>query len=109
MKKLLSAIAYMHNKKIIHRDLKLENMVFRRKFNKESTEEEIDVKIIDFGASKELNCLYTKDKPEIGTTSYMAPEVFEGFYSPKCDIWSCGVIFYVLCIGLNPFKTLSKL
>jgi calcium-dependent protein kinase len=52
--------------------------------------------------------MYSKDKPEIGTWSYMAPEVFEGLYSSKCDIWSCGVILYILLLGINPFKTLSR-
>jgi len=49
-----------------------------------------------------------KDKKLIGTINYMAPEVIEGSYSDKCDVWSCGIIMHILLTGKSPFKKWNK-
>ena len=58
------------------------------------------VKLIDFGLSKQGDILKTK----LGTPYYVAPEVLTGRYSMKCDVWSAGVITYMLLTGEPPFS-----
>ena len=96
MQQILSAVSYCHEVSIIHRDLKPENLVF------ESTDEESVLKVIDFGAS----CGITEELKDLaGTDFYLAPEILtRSQYNEKCDVWSCGVILYVLLCGYPPFN-----
>ena len=99
MYQIFSAINYCHKMGIIHRDLKPENILIvkRDKYNLPY------VKICDFGTSK----IFTKNSIEnqiIGSFNYMAPEVFNKKYNEKCDVWSCGVILYILLYGKFPFE-----
>ena len=96
MKQVLSAITYSHQNNIVHRDLKPENILLEDKGN------DSIIKIIDWGCAKNFNKnekLTNKD----GTPYYIAPEVLEGYYDEKCDIWSCGVILYIMLCGYPPF------
>lgn len=100
MKQILSAVYYMHSQGIVHRDLKLENMLLDNNVNK-------NLKIADFGTACELEPgKYLSHT--IGTINYMAPEMFKKNYNEKCDIWSCGVILYILLSGKAPFKGKDK-
>lgn len=96
---ILDAIAYCHNKAIVHRDLKPENFLFST--NDETT---AVIKIIDFGLSRHdcdvsMGVMNTK----VGTPYYVAPEVLNREYTKSCDIWSIGVITYILLCGYPPF------
>jgi calcium-dependent protein kinase len=97
MAQILSAVSYLHKHNIIHRDLKPENIVF------ESASADANLKIIDFGTSKKL---IDKEilKTKVGTAYYIAPEVLRNNCDYKCDIWSCGVILYILLCGYPPFN-----
>lgn len=109
MRQLLSSVAYLHSKNIIHGDLKLENILIDNlKKNPESkigdrkvSYESIEIKVIDFGCSK----IFAKGRLSgvIGTSTYLSPEVIRNNYNEKCDVWSCGVVMYVLLSGLTPF------
>lgn len=111
MKQIFSAVHYLHTNNIIHGDLKLENIMIhsldiRKKptmlLSNDKSINDFDIKIIDFGCST----LFFKNKPLtelIGTIFYLAPEVIYGSYDNRCDIWSCGVIMYVLITGKFPF------
>ena len=94
IKQVLSATLYCHNKKLVHRDLKPENLMF--------DEGSKNIKVIDFGAGSFYND-YTKLTNTIGSPFYIAPEVLRGNYTEKCDIWSIGVILYMLLSGKPPF------
>jgi len=106
-KQLMSAVSYCHSQGICHRDLKPENILFA------NNEPNSPIKIVDFGLSKifgELKPLMKGNKIEknimsarVGTAYYMSPEVLQGNYDNKCDIWSCGVILYILLCGYPPF------
>ncbi|KAM3136552.1 hypothetical protein pb186bvf_011355 [Paramecium bursaria] len=96
MKQILSAVAYCHSRGVVHRDLKPENILFDGK------KENAQIKIIDFGASAKL-LNNEKLKKRIGTPFYVAPEVLNANYDEKCDIWSLGVILYILLCGYPPF------
>eukprot|EP00930_Biecheleria_cincta_P055316 TRINITY_DN41645_c0_g1_i1.p1 TRINITY_DN41645_c0_g1~~TRINITY_DN41645_c0_g1_i1.p1 ORF type:complete len:484 (+),score=101.28 TRINITY_DN41645_c0_g1_i1:61-1512(+) len=98
MKQMISSIYYLHSNHICHRDLKPENFLFQTK-----TEIETDLlKLIDFGLATRYTqgqVLHTKS----GTPYYVAPEVLRGSYNEACDLWSCGVIMFVLLCGYPPF------
>ena len=100
---ILSGVLYLHENNIIHRDLKLENIMIDHIEKDLSTSEPyFFIKIIDFGSCKVFN----KDKKEtqlIGTSYYIAPEVINKNYNEKCDIWSVGVILYMLVAKKPPF------
>eukprot|EP00602_Paraphysomonas_sp_CaronLab_P001901 CAMPEP_0185020290 /NCGR_PEP_ID=MMETSP1103-20130426/2889_1 /TAXON_ID=36769 /ORGANISM="Paraphysomonas bandaiensis, Strain Caron Lab Isolate" /LENGTH=564 /DNA_ID=CAMNT_0027551099 /DNA_START=338 /DNA_END=2032 /DNA_ORIENTATION=- len=93
---MLSAIRYLHEHNIVHRDLKLENFLF------ESTDDDSQMKLIDFGLSQffEENEIIVSP---VGTPYYVAPEVLSGAYTNKCDVWSIGVIAFMLLSGTPPF------
>lgn len=97
-KQLMGAISYCHTQSICHRDLKPENLLL---LNKSETS---PIKVIDFGLSKIFNPGFKKMKTKVGTAYYVSPEVLEGDYDEKCDIWSCGVILYILLTGDPPFN-----
>lgn len=101
-KQIISAVAYIHNLNIIHRDLKPENILV------ESMKGDmINIKLIDFGTCN----YFQKDKKlrlQVGSPYYIAPEVLDGSYNEKCDIWSCGCILYVLLVGYPPFEALTS-
>ena len=100
MRQILSAVQFCHSNKIIHRDLKPENILLESE--KETKKEFFHIKIIDFGTSDVIkkNSMLTK---QIGTPYYIAPEILNNSYNEKCDLWSCGVIMYIMLCGVPPF------
>jgi len=102
VKSILEAIQYCHDvKHICHRDLKPENFLFA------STDEHAPIKIIDFGLSRHetfgSDNTAQKMKTKVGTPYYVAPEVLKKEYDKSCDMWSIGVISYILLCGYPPF------
>mmetsp|Transcript_31223 Transcript_31223/g.45610 ORF Transcript_31223/g.45610 Transcript_31223/m.45610 type:complete len:512 (-) Transcript_31223:284-1819(-) len=96
---LLSAVSYMHSRNIIHRDLKFENIMF------ESRDPDSPVKIIDFGLAKKHTDQHKYVSGFGGTIYSMAPEVIKDQpYTDKADLWSMGVISYMLLSSENPFR-----
>ena len=100
---VFSGLCYLHEKKILHRDLKLENlMISEIEKDINSGEEYFWIKIIDFGTAK----IFERKKNEkeiIGSSYYIAPEVLKKNYNEKCDNWSVGVILYMTLTGVPPF------
>lgn len=95
MRQLLSCISYLHSINVVHRDLKPENILFDEK------SDFMNIKLIDFGSAE-----FFSKKPlseSIGTPYYVPPEVLQGNYTEKCDLWSTGVILYILIVGVPPF------
>ena len=100
---VFSGLCYLHENKIIHRDLKLENILISEIENDIKTGEQYFwIKIIDFGTSKIFK-QNSKEKTIVGSAYYIAPEVLNHNYNEKCDIWSVGVILYMALVGRAPF------
>jgi calcium-dependent protein kinase len=99
MYQIFSAVNYCHQMHIIHRDLKPENILI---VGKEKDGLPI-IKLCDFGTSRIFE-KGTFQKKVVGSSYYIAPEVLKKHYNEKCDIWSCGVILYVLLSGTYPFN-----
>lgn len=98
MQHILRGMYYMHELHTCHRDLKPENFLLTTKEPIEQT----TIKIIDFGLAREFsdNLVMTT---KAGTPYYVAPQVLQGKYDHMADLWSCGVIMYVLLCGYPPF------
>ena len=96
---IMSALEYCHNNGIAHRDLKPENLLYLN----EGSEEENPIKVIDFGLSQVISP-DRKLKTKVGTAYYVSPELLNGSYTEKCDIWSAGVILYIFLSGIPPFN-----
>mmetsp|Transcript_16951 Transcript_16951/g.17014 ORF Transcript_16951/g.17014 Transcript_16951/m.17014 type:complete len:385 (+) Transcript_16951:129-1283(+) len=97
IKIFLETMKYMHAEGVVHRDLKPENLLLT------SDENDSDVKIADFGFAKKIADLLPNEVA-CGTPGYVAPEILRGdAYGPEVDIWSMGVICYVLLAGYPPF------
>ena len=95
MQCLLKAIAHCHASKIAHRDIKPENVMIGK---------EGEIKLIDFGLSRQRKKKGVPMETIVGTPYYIAPEVLEGDYGYECDIWSLGVMLYILLSGYLPFS-----
>jgi len=93
---LLSAVAYMHEHNIVHRDLKYENIMFV------NSKPDSEIKIIDFGLSKKF-LPDQRLRDGVGTIYTMAPEVLKSNYTSKADVWSVGVLSYMLLSSQMPF------
>ena len=95
---IIKALKYLHNHRIIHRDLKLSNLFLS---------ENMELKVGDFGLATKLDFEGEKKRTVCGTPNYIAPEILDGKfgYSFEVDIWSLGVIIYTLIIGKPPFET----
>ncbi|KAL3803550.1 hypothetical protein HJC23_014098 [Cyclotella cryptica] len=98
IKSILEATVYLHANGIVHRDIKPENVLF------ESTQEGSPVKLIDFGLSRTHLPGEEPMKNAVGTAYYMSPEVINGSYDKSCDLWSIGVVTYILLSGYPPFN-----
>ena len=102
-KQILSGLAYLHSNNIVHRDLKLENILIHEIEKSKTTGEDLfNIKIIDFGTARIFN---NKKKPQtiVGSSYYIAPEVLKQNYNKECDLWSVGVILYMFIVGHAPF------
>jgi len=93
---MLLAVNYLHTHGIVHRDLKLENFLYDSKARDY-------LKLIDFGFSKMWDP-NIKMHVSCGTLSYVAPEVLQKSYTSQCDMWSLGVIIFILLSGYMPFS-----
>jgi calcium-dependent protein kinase len=97
IKQILSATNYCHQHYIVHRDLKPENILL----NNDS--EDPKITLIDFGQALRFD---PKKKMTLksGTSYYIAPEVLNGSYDEMCDLWSIGVILFIMLVGYPPFN-----
>lgn len=97
VKKMVSAIDYLHDMNIVHRDLKPENLLLK------SPDDISEIKLADFGLSKIVGTNVMM-KTACGTPGYVAPEVLNAVgYDKEVDLWSIGVITYILLCGFPPF------
>lgn len=92
---ILDALSYMHNMKMAHRALCIENVMFADK-------DHTIIKIIGLSSSGRIT--HEPFVERYGSPFYMAPEIFSGSYTEKCDIWSVGVILYTMLIGFQPIQ-----
>ena len=98
-KQLIEGLKYIHHKKIVHRDIKLDNILI----DLTNT-----IKICDFGVSRNITGEEIMHE-HCGTPAYIAPEIFEnqGYSGFQCDIWSAGVTLYYILGGIQPFRASS--
>lgn len=95
---LLDSVAFMHSRNIVHRDLKPENILLQ------TTGADSPIKIIDFGMAREHDINDPPMTQCLGTPYYIAPEVLRKQYDRSCDLWSVGIISFILICGYPPFN-----
>lgn len=102
IEQLVKSIRYLNKLGVAHRDLKPENIIINKKT--------FQIKILDFGLSAYFD-ESSQLKSKVGTPYYVAPEVLDGSYGKECDMWSIGIICYILLVGYPPFnsKNLKKI
>jgi len=99
-RKLIEAVVYCHKKCIVHRDIKLENILLS------DLTDDTKIKLADFGCARPFIPGENSLKSLCGSPQYAAPELYmhEDGYDERCDIWSIGVVIYVLLGGYAPFE-----
>ncbi|XP_026233477.1 serine/threonine-protein kinase 33 isoform X2 [Anabas testudineus] len=108
IRSLADAVVYLHKRDIVHRDLKLENILVK---NSVDDDGRINIKVTDFGLSVQTGGVGIENimTEACGTLIYMAPEMMSGRgYSQWCDLWSIGVVMYMLLCGEPPFVSRTK-
>ena len=98
MNQLISGLSFCHEHQVLHRDLKPENILLQ------NDREDSPIKIIDFGVSGLNQSKSDLNIPQFTSIFYKAPEQFSGICTDKSDMWSLGVIIYVMLSGYLPFK-----
>ena len=101
MKDLLLALAYCHSKNIIHGNIRPQNLIY------ESKDANAPLKLIDFAMAQPFKT-GEKSNAKVGSLLFAAPEVLRRSYNEKCDVWSCGIILYLLLSGRYPFHETSN-
>jgi serine/threonine protein kinase len=101
LRQIASALHYIHIRGVIHRDIKPENLILA------DVAFHSPIKLVDFGfTTTETEVVKQPSSYLCGTRGYLAPEVLrDRIYSSKSDVWSMGVVFYILLSGLMPFRT----
>lgn len=106
MSQLLKVLNHCHQKRIVHRDIKAQNImiVLLNNKNEEDTYNENNwhIKLIDWGIAYKMK-EGEKLQLKCGSPYYMSPDVIQGLYDSKCDVWSCGVLLYFMLTGRYPF------
>ena len=101
-KELNNTLKIMKENNIIHRDLKLENILIKYE---DKEHKKYKLKLSDYGCSKRLESLSRNCNTHVGTLVYMSPEILnDEEYNYKCDLWSIGIIIYRLIFGTSPYK-----
>lgn len=108
VRRVVDAVAYLHENNIVHRDLKLENLLFKSHPSNKSRLSLTDIRVIDFGLSRRYNTHHRfaslrKLTSFVGTKFYVAPEVLDQSYTHAADLWSIGVLAYALLSAKAPF------
>jgi calcium-dependent protein kinase len=96
-RQVLSAIRYLHHNNTCHRDLKPENILFVYQGD------DAPLKLIDFGLARMCENDYDLMSSQAGTPFYISPEILKGSYGKSTDLWSAGVILYIMLCGYPPF------
>lgn len=106
-REILTAVQHLHENNLIHRDIKPENIMF----DKDQTiiASPKTVKLIDFDTCMEWTPATPKSRRFVGTPGYIAPEALLGETSPQSDLWSIGVILYILMTGEMPWSSMVSL
>eukprot|EP00578_Thalassiosira_sp_NH16_P031954 CAMPEP_0181079968 /NCGR_PEP_ID=MMETSP1071-20121207/2313_1 /TAXON_ID=35127 /ORGANISM="Thalassiosira sp., Strain NH16" /LENGTH=425 /DNA_ID=CAMNT_0023161407 /DNA_START=330 /DNA_END=1607 /DNA_ORIENTATION=+ len=105
IRQVLGAVSYMHDRGIVHRDLKPENILFESRDEGQSSPV---VKIVDFGLARKHGGKEPPMTTIVGTPYYIAPEVLCKRYDRSCDLWSVGIVAYILLCGYPPFDGANK-
>jgi calcium-dependent protein kinase len=101
VRQIVLGIQHIHSHKIVHCDVKLANILLT------DNSQHPTVKIIDFGVSQYLKGTAPLSA-EVGSPSFMAPEVLDGCYDQAADLWSLGVVVFILLFGFNPFNPRAR-
>ena len=100
-RQLMSAVRHIHERGIAHRDIKLQNILIDKGANRDS-----QIKLIDFGyGSRFIGCCPMKT--HCGTPYTTAPEVYRKSYDERCDVWSVGVVLFIMLCGKRPFQKID--